>query len=172
MSTVLKIGSIIFFFTSYDCYEPTHIHVVNGRKECKYRLRGDDQIILADNSGVSRNELLKLRQIIRMNFQLIKKSCDEHCQNTSKKDTKSNRQADTFAEMPVFEKIVFDSNSISFKLSDNRIITIPLAWIPKLESADNAIREDYILRGHFAFWERIDEISGVSNLLNGSIVPK
>ena len=64
-----------------------------------------------------------------------------------KKDTKSNREVITFAEKPGFENIVFDSNSISFKLSDNRIITIPLAWIPKLESSHKAVREDYILRG-------------------------
>jgi len=89
-----------------------------------------------------------------------------------KKDTKIDRGNNTFAEMPIFEKIVFESDSISFSLSDRRIITIPLAWIPKLESAENSIREEYILWGHFAFWESIDEIIGVKNLLNGSIVPK
>ena len=93
MPAVLKIGSVIFFITSYDCYEPAHIHGVNGRKECKFWLKADDQII-------------------------------------------------------------------SVRLSDNRII-IPLAWIPKLENADNAIREDYILRCPFAFWESIDENIGV-----------
>ena len=51
MSAALKIGSIIFFFTGYACYEPTLIHVVNNRKECKYWLRGDAQIIFAGNNG-------------------------------------------------------------------------------------------------------------------------
>jgi hypothetical protein len=74
--------------------------------------------------------------------------------------------------MPTILKIDFTTNSVSFHLSDNRIITISLAWIPKLESAANEIREDYILRGHFVFWESIDEIIGVKNLFNGSIVPK
>jgi len=32
--------------------------------------------------------------------------------------------------------------------------------------------EDYVLRGRFAFWESIDQIIGIGNLLNGSIVPK
>ena len=51
-------------------------------------------------------------------------------------------------------------------------ITIPLAWVPKLESVRPQVRESNILRGQFVFWESIDEIIGVKNLLNGSIVPK
>lgn len=88
MPTVLKIGSIIFFFTSYDCGEPMHIHVVEGRKECKYWLRIDETVILADNNGFSKAELIKIRRIVVENFQLIKKSWDEHCKNTTKKEYK------------------------------------------------------------------------------------
>lgn len=107
MPTVLKTGSIIFFYTSYDCYEPTHSHVVNGRKECKFWLRGDNQIILADNSGFSRNELIKWRQILRKNFDSLKYHGMSTVKTPPKKDTKSNREVVTFAEMPVFENIVF-----------------------------------------------------------------
>ena len=91
MPTVLRIGSIIFFFTSYDCLEPLHIHIVDGSKECKYWLRGEDEIILADNSGFSRNELLKLRRIVIENYQLIKKSWDEHCKNATEKRYKKDQ---------------------------------------------------------------------------------
>ncbi len=88
MPTVLRIGSIIFFFTSYDCYEPTHIHIVDGRKECKYWLKENDTVLLADNNGFSKSELVKLRRIVIENFQLIKKSWNEHCKNTNKKEYK------------------------------------------------------------------------------------
>jgi len=74
--------------------------------------------------------------------------------------------------MATFKEIGFDSKSISFYLSDNRIITIPLAWVPKLENSDKTVRNNYFIRGHFVFWEEIDEIIGVKNLLDGSIVPK
>jgi energy-coupling factor transporter ATP-binding protein EcfA2 len=80
MPTVLKIGSIIFFFTSYDCGEPMHIHIVNGRKECKYWLKEGETVVLADNNGFSKVELLKLRRIV------IKQSWDEHCKSTNKKE--------------------------------------------------------------------------------------
>jgi len=88
MPTVLKIGSIIFFFTSYDCYEPTHIHIVDGRKECKYWLKENDTVLLSDNNGFSKSELVKLRRIVIENFQLIKKSWNEHFKNTNKKEYK------------------------------------------------------------------------------------
>jgi hypothetical protein len=88
MPTVLRIGSLIFFFTSYDCGEPMHIHIVEGRKECKYWLRPDETVILADNNGFSKAELMKLRRIVIENFQLIKKSWDEHCKSTTKKEYK------------------------------------------------------------------------------------
>jgi hypothetical protein len=91
MPTVLKIGSIIFFFTSYDCYEPIHIHVVDGRKECKYWLKEANTIVLADNSGFSKAELAKLRKIILENFELIKKTWYEHCKNTGTKKYKKEQ---------------------------------------------------------------------------------
>lgn len=77
-----------------------------------------------------------------------------------------------FIEMPTIISIAFGNDSISFILSDCRIITIPLAWIPKLNKASESIRENYVTRGHFVFWEDIDEIIGVKNLINGSIVPR
>lgn len=88
-----------------------------------------------------------------------------------KKNIKRNSHLQRLAEMPVFKSVTFDNDNISFHLSDKRIITIPLNWIPKLEGATSTIRENYILRGHFVFWEDVDEIIGVKNLLNGTIVP-
>jgi hypothetical protein len=74
--------------------------------------------------------------------------------------------------MPTFKSIVFEDENIAFHLSDNRIVTIPLNWVPKLEKVSKNILENYIIRGHFVFWEDVDEIIGVKNLLNGTIVPK
>ena len=89
-----------------------------------------------------------------------------------KKDIKKTRENNSFAEIPIFKEVAFVPGSIYFHLSDDRIISIPLEWVPKLESVTKEVRESYIIRGHFVFWESIDEIIGVKNLLNGSIVPK
>jgi hypothetical protein len=88
MPTVFKIGSIIFFFTSYDCTEPMHIHVVDGRKECKFWLREGFLVVLADNYGFTKTELIKIRKIINENFELIKNKWDEHCKDTNSKNYK------------------------------------------------------------------------------------
>lgn len=90
---------------------------------------------------------------------------------TVRKNIKRNNMATRFLEMPYCTNIVFGEGIISFILSDHRTITIPLSWIPKLEDAPKSTRENFIIRGHFVFWDEIDEIIGVKNLINGSIVP-
>jgi len=85
MPTVLKIGSLIFFFTSYDCIEPMHIHIVDGSKECKFWLQPENVIILADNSGFGKKELQKIEKIIVENYELIKTTWYEHCKDTKQK---------------------------------------------------------------------------------------
>jgi hypothetical protein len=82
MSTVVRKGSIIFFFTSYDCIEPIHIHIVDGNKECKFWLLKDNQTELADNHGFSKIEITKLTTNIKENFTLIKNTWNEHCKNS------------------------------------------------------------------------------------------
>jgi hypothetical protein len=88
------------------------------------------------------------------------------------KSIKRNNVGTRFLEMPTIKNVVFEKEAISFILSDYRTITIPTVWIPKLFKASNTIRENFVIRGHFVFWEDIDEIIGVKNLLNGSIVPR
>ena len=90
MPTVLKIGSLIFFFTSYDCFEPMHIHCVDGNKECKYWLKDENLIVFADNKGFNKHELLKIRNIIKENFLLIKNSWYEHCRDAKQKKYKKD----------------------------------------------------------------------------------
>jgi hypothetical protein len=73
--------------------------------------------------------------------------------------------------LPTITKVIFEDSLIHFHLSDKRILSIPIQWIKKLTMATAAQRENYIVRGHFVFWDEIDEIIGVKNLLNGSVIP-
>jgi hypothetical protein len=88
MPTVLRIGSLIFFFTSYDCVEPMHIHVVDGNKECKFWIKENSLVVLADNCGFKKNDILKLKKIVNENLELIKVTWNEHCKDTKQKDYK------------------------------------------------------------------------------------
>ena len=53
--------------------------------------------------------------------------------------------------MQTILSITFGKDSISLLLSDQRLITIPIACITKLDKASETIRENYMIRGHFVF---------------------
>jgi len=89
MPTVFKIGSLIFFFTSYDCIEPMHIHVIDGNKECKFWIKEENEILLADNHGFNRTELRKIKNAVNENYLLIKNTWNDHCKNIKQKEYKT-----------------------------------------------------------------------------------
>ena len=91
MGTIIKIGSVVLYFTSFDCIEPMHIHIADGNKECKFWLKGPNQIDLALNSGFSHDKLLKLQRIIFENYELIKYKWDEICKDNPTKQYRRDR---------------------------------------------------------------------------------
>jgi hypothetical protein len=70
------VGPYRFFFYSFDCQEPRHIHAQRERKTCKFWL---DPIALASNYRFSAKELNRIRQLIFDNLALINEAWDEHC---------------------------------------------------------------------------------------------
>ena len=90
----------------------------------------------------------------------------------NKRNTKGLRAiSENYAKLPTITKVTFEDSLIHFHLSDKRILSIPILWIKKLAEATDAQRLNYIVRGHFVFWDEIDEIIGVKNLFNGSVIP-
>jgi hypothetical protein len=65
-----------FYFYSFDCYEPVHVHVEKENMNCKFWL---DPVSLAANYGFSAKELNKIQQIIAKNTKLIIEAWNEHC---------------------------------------------------------------------------------------------
>jgi len=47
-----------FFFYSFDCNEPRHVHVQKDRMVCKFWL---EPVVLSNNYGFSSKELSKIR---------------------------------------------------------------------------------------------------------------
>jgi len=77
MPTVKNIvGPYRFFFCSFDCNEPMHIHVQREKKICKFWL---DNVTLSNNHGFSPKELNDIRKIIVKNVNTIKEAWYEHC---------------------------------------------------------------------------------------------
>jgi hypothetical protein len=77
MPTVLRIGPYRFYFFSYDCGEPRHIHVDRENKSAKFWL--DPDVSLAANHGYSRKELHNIERIIRENLERLRNEWDAFC---------------------------------------------------------------------------------------------
>ncbi len=69
-------GPYRFFFYSFDCNEPKHVHVRRERNVCKFWL---EPVALANNNGFSAQELSRIRRHVIANLQRILETWDEHC---------------------------------------------------------------------------------------------
>jgi hypothetical protein len=77
MPTIKDIpGQYRFYFYSFDCNEPAHVHAQRERMTCKFWL---NPVTLAQNHGFSARELNRIRAIIRSNEERIQEAWYEHC---------------------------------------------------------------------------------------------
>ena len=77
MPTVKGIsGPYRFFFYSFDCGEPEHVHVQREDRVCKFWLR---PLALSRNDGFSMRELNQIRGQVALNLETILEAWHEHC---------------------------------------------------------------------------------------------
>ena len=69
-------GPYRFFFYSFDCNEPKHVHVRRDKSTCKFWL---EPVALSKNNGFTAKELNRIRQLILANLNRILEAWDEHC---------------------------------------------------------------------------------------------
>jgi len=77
MPAVLRVGPYRFYFYSYDCGEPRHIHVDREGKSAKFWL--DPNVLLVVNYGYSRKELRDIERIARENLERLRNAWDNFC---------------------------------------------------------------------------------------------
>jgi hypothetical protein len=72
-------------------------------------------------------------------------------------------------EVPAAESITVTEDTLSVDLSDDRTISVPLAWYPRLAYASRSERNNWRLigKGYGIYWEDIDEDISVERLLAG-----
>lgn len=77
MPTVKGIpGPYRFFFFSFDCNEPKHVHVQREKMICKFWL---EPVTLSKSQGFSPHELNRIRKSVRNHLALIMEAWNEHC---------------------------------------------------------------------------------------------
>jgi len=66
--------------------------------------------------------------------------------------------------------VAFDDDSISVRLMDGRIISVPLVWYPRLLNATPEQREEWETcgGGYGLHWEAIDEDLSTEGMLRGA----
>jgi hypothetical protein len=69
-------GPYWFFFFSFDCNEPIHVHVRRENKQAKFWLALVD---LAWNHGFSARELNEIRRLVLEHESKIIEAWHEHC---------------------------------------------------------------------------------------------
>jgi hypothetical protein len=77
MPTALRIGPYRFYFYSYDCGEPRHMHVDRENKGVKFWL--DPDVSLARNCGYTRKELRDIERITTENLERLRNEWDAFC---------------------------------------------------------------------------------------------
>jgi hypothetical protein len=81
MPTALRIGPYRFYFYSYDCDEPRHMHVDRENMSAKIWL--DPIVSLADNHGYSRRELREIERIATENLETLRNEWNNFCGDNS-----------------------------------------------------------------------------------------
>lgn len=77
MPAIPKIpGPYRFFFYSFDCAEPMHVHVRREKMICKFWL---DPLSLSQNDGFSAHELNRILRMIQSHREKIVEAWYEHC---------------------------------------------------------------------------------------------
>ncbi len=73
----------------------------------------------------------------------------------------------SFKQLPKIKDVAFIKDEIAFILDDERIVYIPLSWSKKLQKAKPGQRKNFKNTGIHVFWDDVDEIIGVKNILFG-----
>lgn len=68
---------------------------------------------------------------------------------------------------PTLIDVSIGVDSVQFNLSDGRSIRFPLVWSSKLSNATPEQRQNVTFTPYNAFWDDVDEIIGVENVLYG-----
>jgi len=73
----------------------------------------------------------------------------------------------SFNQLPKIKNVAFIKDEIAFVLDDGRVVYIPINWSKKLLKATPKQRQNFKNNGIHVFWDEVDEIIGVKNILFG-----
>lgn len=72
-----------------------------------------------------------------------------------------------YNKLPSIKNVAFVKDEMAFELSDGRVVYVPVKWSKKLAKATPEQRKNFKTNGTHVFWDEIDEIIGIKNILFG-----
>lgn len=69
--------------------------------------------------------------------------------------------------LPDLSSVTVTDTTVVCSFEDGRSVSFPIAWSQKLTQATSEQRQAVEFNAHFIFWDEIDEIIGVRNILFG-----
>lgn len=151
MPTIKNIsGPYRFFFYSFDCNEPEHVHVQRENRVCKYWLK---PLSLGGNDGFSARELSQIRAEVARNMERILELGMSTAANVEAR----------------IQSVSVTDDAISAHLVDGRTISVPLAWPWRLSegSPEQRSRFEILGSGSGIHWPDVDEDISVEGMLHG-----
>ncbi len=81
--------------------------------------------------------------------------------------TRASEPPDTvkIGELPVLVNVWVDDKRVHFDLADGRLIAWPITWSALLAAATPEQRQQFTFSAYHVFWDELDEIIGVKNIL-------
>ena len=90
---------------------------------------------------------------------------------STKKSTKANSPSPALQIRPEFlpdlSAVSVTDGLVICSFEDGRSVSFPVSWSQKLEQATVSQRQAFEFNAHYIFWDEIDEIIGVRNILLG-----
>jgi len=143
-------GPYWFFFQSFDCNEPPHVHVRRDRQHARFWLA---PVALAWNHGSARGNRM---------------TSVAWSSTTSRRSSRHGMSTAVSVESRISNVEVTDETIIAH-LVDGRVISVLLAWSWRLSDATPAQRANWQLigDGHGVHWPDVDEDISAEGMLGG-----
>ena len=69
--------------------------------------------------------------------------------------------------LPDLTSVIVSDTTVTCRFEEGHTVSFPIAWSQKLTHATAEQRQAFEFNAHFIFWDDIDEIIGVRNILFG-----
>ncbi len=81
--------------------------------------------------------------------------------------TKRSVNSVRLSQLPTIQKVSIKGEFVVIGLSDERVVMMPMNWSEKLQNATAIERKKFSFLDYFIFWDELDEIIGIKNVLFG-----